>query len=108
MAIWWPSDCLARCLVKSPLLIGADLANVSQRSLDLLKNPELIAISQVISAASPDNPTSSLLVPYEPRARLTNPELAISQDELAEQGCLVRLPIASSCFWLLLAASSCF
>jgi len=45
------------CLVKSPLLIGADLANVSQRSLDLLKNPELIAISQ---------------------------------DELAEQGCLVH------------------
>eukprot|EP00191_Tetraselmis_sp_GSL018_P000847 CAMPEP_0177605626 /NCGR_PEP_ID=MMETSP0419_2-20121207/16810_1 /TAXON_ID=582737 /ORGANISM="Tetraselmis sp., Strain GSL018" /LENGTH=465 /DNA_ID=CAMNT_0019099805 /DNA_START=428 /DNA_END=1827 /DNA_ORIENTATION=- len=34
-------------LMKAPLLIGADLRNISANSLELLKNPEVIAVNQV-------------------------------------------------------------
>ena len=34
-------------LVKAPLLIGADLRNISATSLAVLKSPEVIAINQV-------------------------------------------------------------
>mmetsp|Transcript_22050 Transcript_22050/g.52724 ORF Transcript_22050/g.52724 Transcript_22050/m.52724 type:complete len:288 (+) Transcript_22050:709-1572(+) len=33
-------------LMKAPLLIGADLRNISANSLELLKNPEVIAVNQ--------------------------------------------------------------
>ena len=33
-------------LMKSPLLIGADLRNISDESLGLLKNREVIAVNQ--------------------------------------------------------------
>ncbi len=34
------------CMLSSPLLIGCDLREISQKSIDLLSNPELIALNQ--------------------------------------------------------------
>lgn len=34
------------CIMESPLLIGCDLGTIKQQTLELLKNPELIALSQ--------------------------------------------------------------
>jgi alpha-galactosidase len=34
-------------LLKAPLIIGTDLRNASSQTLALLRNPELVAISQV-------------------------------------------------------------
>ena len=34
------------CLMSSPLLVGCDMTTLSERSLELLKNPELIALNQ--------------------------------------------------------------
>lgn len=34
------------CLLKSPLLIGCDLNNISKQDLEILSNEELIAINQ--------------------------------------------------------------
>ena len=33
-------------ILKAPLLIGADLDKISQESLDILKNSEVIAVNQ--------------------------------------------------------------
>ncbi|KAK0202017.1 glycoside hydrolase family 27 protein [Desarmillaria ectypa] len=47
-------------LVKSPLLIGTDLSSVSEQSLSILKNTEIIAINQdpVVGTGEDDNPIS--------------------------------------------------
>lgn len=49
------------CMMNSPLLIGCDLTSIPEASLNLLKNPELIAINQdplgqqaEVAIASPD------------------------------------------------------
>ena len=37
-------------LMKAPLLIGADLRNISEHSLSLLRNNEVLSINQVSSS----------------------------------------------------------
>lgn len=43
-------------LMKAPLLIGADLRNISQHALDLLSNKDIIAVNQVGSQCGWQHP----------------------------------------------------